>query len=136
MLLADEPTGSLDSKTGTEIFKVFKRVSEQFNVTVVVVTHDRSLASAVDRAVEIRDGKISTESVRKQVLSSKDGAKIGLNINEKEEEDTHTRYTVVDSAGRLQIPEEYLDKLGIKDRAALEIKDGEVKIKSPDESKN
>jgi len=134
LVLADEPTGSLDSETGSEIFKVFKRVSEQFNVTVIVVTHDRSLASAVDRAVEIRDGKISTESVRNQVLSSKDGAKIGLNINEEEEEKTHTQYTVVDSAGRLQVPEEYLNKLGIKDRAALEIEEGEVKIKAPDEN--
>lgn len=64
ILLADEPTGALDSKTGAEIFQVFKRVSREYGTTVIVVTHDRSLAGAVDRAVEIRDGKISTETVR------------------------------------------------------------------------
>ncbi|MFY9394804.1 MAG: ABC transporter ATP-binding protein [Halanaerobiales bacterium] len=129
ILLGDEPTGSLDSKTGAEIFQVFKRVSREYGTTVIVVTHDRSLAGAVDRAVEIRDGKISTESVRNIDLdySNIDYTAAG--------DETHSKYVVVDSAGRLQIPEEYLKELGIKDKAILEKEDNKVLIKSP-ENKN
>src|SRR5690554_102182 len=58
ILLADEPTGSLDSKTGSELFQVFQSVCRKYKITIVVVTHDRSLAGSVDRYVEIRDGKI------------------------------------------------------------------------------
>lgn len=126
ILLADEPTGALDSKTGAEIFQVFKRVSREYGTTVIVVTHDRSLAGAVDRAVEIRDGKISTETVRNIELDYDNAEFLTDNV-----EDTHSKYVVVDSAGRLQIPEDYLKELGIKDKAVLELEGNKVVIKSP-----
>ena len=132
VLLADEPTGSLDSSTGTEIFKVLKDVSRRFGVTVIIVTHDRSLSSLVDRAVEIRDGKISTESVRQTDVSDKD-IQIGVTHEEADEEATHDKYTIVDSAGRLQLPEDYRQKLGLEERAQLEIKDGKVIVKAPED---
>ncbi|MFP4661658.1 MAG: ABC transporter ATP-binding protein [Halanaerobiales bacterium] len=127
ILLADEPTGSLDSSTGGEIFDVFKRICQEYGTTIIVVTHDRSLAGAVDRAVEIRDGKISTESVRNKDVNYTD-----IKIGNSDERDTHSKYVVVDSAGRLQLPEIYREKLGIKDKAVLEVKDDEVIIKSPE----
>jgi len=134
VLLADEPTGSVDSKTGDQILGVFRDVCERYNVTVVVVTHDRGLAKLVDRVVEIRDGKISTESVRRRPVSIP-GGKIGLDAAlEEDETETHTRYTILDSAGRLQIPSEYLRELGIKDRAALEIEDDHIIIRPPAEN--
>ena len=126
ILLADEPTGALDSKTGAEIFQVFKRVSREYGTTVIVVTHDRSLAGAVDRAVEIRDGKISTETVRNIELDYDNAEFLTDNV-----EDTHSKYVVVDSAGRLQIPKDYLKELGIKDKAVLELEGNKVVIKSP-----
>lgn len=132
VLLADEPTGSLDSKTGDEIVKVFRTVCETFGTTVVLVTHDRGLASAVDRVVEIRDGKITTESVRTEKFDSERYTQnIGLHVGLSEESKTHIHYSVLDSAGRLQIPEEYLKELGIKGRAAMEKGEDCIIIRPP-----
>ena len=134
ILLADEPTGSLDSETGTEIFKVLKKTSVDFGVTIVVVTHDRSLSGAVDRAIEIRDGKISTESVRQRQITESDVEEVQIGFKARaEDSSTHNKYTIVDSAGRLQIPEEYLEELNIKGRAALEMEEGRVIVKPPED---
>jgi len=59
-LLADEPTGNLDSKTGSRIMKILRRVSEEADQTVVMVTHDANLAAQADRIVRLVDGKLST----------------------------------------------------------------------------
>ncbi|MFW6389759.1 MAG: ABC transporter ATP-binding protein [Halanaerobiales bacterium] len=131
ILLADEPTGSLDSKTASEIFNVFTEIVERYNTTIIVVTHDRSLASAVDRAVEIRDGKISTESVRNKKIKY-DAEKIGLNIDENDDEKTHSKYVVIDSAGRLQLPEDYMRELGINKKAVLKLEEGRILIDKPE----
>jgi putative ABC transport system ATP-binding protein len=58
-LLADEPTGSLDSDNGLAIVKLFRTLSESLNQTVVMITHDDTLAARADRQITIRDGKIS-----------------------------------------------------------------------------
>lgn len=58
ILLCDEPTGNLDSKTGRQVMEIIKRMNEEKNVTVVLVTHDLSLADYADRIVRIRDGRI------------------------------------------------------------------------------
>lgn len=58
MLLADEPTGNLDSKSGEEIMKLFKELHEQEKITVIVVTHDRTIAKCAHRIIRIRDGII------------------------------------------------------------------------------
>ncbi len=135
ILLADEPTGSLDSKTSSEILKVFRTVCERFGITVIVVTHDRSLSKAVDRVVEIRDGKISTETVRTDLVQASEEVKQLASAGQDYGSDTatHAYYTVLDSAGRLQIPKEYLEELGISGRAGLEIVDGKIVIKPPEE---
>jgi len=59
-LLADEPTGNLDSKTGKRIMKVLRRVSREIDQTVVMVTHDAGLAGQADRVVRLVDGKLTT----------------------------------------------------------------------------
>ncbi|MEM0202601.1 MAG: ABC transporter ATP-binding protein [Archaeoglobaceae archaeon] len=58
ILLCDEPTGNLDSKTGRQVMEIIKRMNEEKNVTVVLVTHDLSLADYADRIVRIRDGRV------------------------------------------------------------------------------
>ncbi len=58
IILADEPTGNLDSKAGQQIVNLFKKLNEEKNKTIVVVTHDPSWMSTVDRTVKIMDGKI------------------------------------------------------------------------------
>ncbi|HUG97296.1 MAG TPA: ABC transporter ATP-binding protein [Nitrososphaera sp.] len=63
MILADEPTGNLDTKTGQEVFDLLKMLSNKFRRTVVMVTHNPELAEATDRAIFIRDGKVEKEVV-------------------------------------------------------------------------
>lgn len=58
VVFADEPTGNLDSKTGEEIVSLLKRLNEEENVTVIVVTHDESLIKFADRVIYLRDGQI------------------------------------------------------------------------------
>lgn len=63
MILADEPTGNLDTKTGQEVFDLLRMLSNKFRRTVIMVTHNPELAEATDRAIFIRDGIIEKEVV-------------------------------------------------------------------------
>jgi putative ABC transport system ATP-binding protein len=62
VLLADEPTGNLDSTTGEEVLAVLRRVSAEYGRTLILVTHDRTIAGRADRVVEMRDGKIDGDA--------------------------------------------------------------------------
>ena len=63
IILADEPTGNLDTKTGKEVFDLLKMLSGKFRRTIVMVTHNPELAEATDRAIHIRDGTVEKEVV-------------------------------------------------------------------------
>ncbi len=126
VLLADEPTGALDTRSSRQILEVFHHVSSEYGVTVVIVTHDRSMSYAVDRFVQIRDGKTSTETVRRRPLEA--GEEVG------QDETSHDEYVVLDSAGRLQIPPEYREALGIEDRLSVEVEDGKIILKLPQDA--
>ncbi|WP_125770821.1 ABC transporter ATP-binding protein [Companilactobacillus furfuricola] len=58
LLIADEPTGALDSKTSLEIMNIFKHLNETFNTTIIMVTHDQEVADFAMRTVHIRDGRL------------------------------------------------------------------------------
>jgi len=60
ILLADEPTGSLDSVTGKKIMDLFKQLNQEQGVTVIIITHDQELANEADRIITLHDGKIIT----------------------------------------------------------------------------
>jgi ABC-type glutathione transport system ATPase component len=122
LLLADEPTGELDDETAGEILDLFGTVNKELNATVMIVTHDAEIAHRVDRVVMIRDGKMSTEIRRKVTFQQ---AKEGPKAEEPLEE-----FTLVDGAGRIQIPAELLEQLKIKDRAKIDLKDGKLTISS------
>ena len=130
LLLADEPTGEVDTITAKSIFQSFRTLNERYNLTVMIVTHDPGIAGQVDRVVAIRDGRTSTETVRQVAYS---GADEGQESVEGEEGEhvfaAYEEYVVLDSAGRLQIPREYLEELGIHDRATLELVEGGILIK-------
>lgn len=134
ILLADEPTGSVDSKTGNYILDVFRKINKEWGVTVVIVTHDISLTKKVNRVISIRDGKMSSELIMKKdyakelesiaMFSEQDEAETHYNV-----EMIHEEYAVLDRAGRVQIPKEYLEAIGVKgNRIKLECKDDKIII--------
>jgi putative ABC transport system ATP-binding protein len=67
IVLADEPTGNLDQKTGTEIIRLLRRLNKEFGVTVITATHDDKMVRVSDRAVIIRDGLIDTVETRSEI---------------------------------------------------------------------
>lgn len=134
LLLADEPTGSVDTKMANQILDLFRELNRSFGLTVVIVTHDPLLAKKVDRVVAIRDGKTSSEILRRksyqeELLELEQGIVAA-------EEDSHVEYAVVDKAGRLQIPANFLDSIGAsgtnKVRVAME--DGRIVLLPPDKA--
>jgi ABC-type lipoprotein export system ATPase subunit len=111
ILLADEPTGAVDTATASELINAFRMIKDKFGTTIVIVTHDRKLAGGVDRVVEIRDGRTSSEYIRRQI----DVEDVELNLQ------THNQYTVVDKHGRLQLPAEIMEIAGIKDKSMVKV---------------
>jgi putative ABC transport system ATP-binding protein len=63
IILADEPTGNLDTKTGTEVFNLLKLLSNKFRRTIIMVTHNDGLARMTDREIQIRDGRVEKEII-------------------------------------------------------------------------
>lgn len=128
ILLADEPTGSVDAKTGAYILDVLKNINETIGVTTVIVTHDRQLTKKVNRVVSIRDGKLSSERLMKQSYRDR-LSEISAFTEESEVQD---EFTVLDRAGRLQIPKEYLEQMRLQgNKVRVEYKDGKIIIENP-----
>lgn len=132
LLLADEPTGAVDQKTSDTILDVFRYLNEELGITIVIVTHDINLATKVKRVVMMRDGKTSSERVMRSEKKSLDSIK-GFS----EEEDTHDEYVILDRAGRVQLPREMLDEIGVKsNRVQLSVENGAIVIVPTEEDRN
>lgn len=106
LLLADEPTGSVDQKTADAVLDVFRKLNSELGITIVIVTHDINLAKKVNRVVMMRDGKTSIERIMKQEF-------VKEQLHGFVEEDTHEEYAILDRAGRVQIPREMLESIGV-----------------------
>lgn len=128
LLLADEPTGSVDRKTADHILDIFRRLNAELGLTIVIVTHDVSLSKKVNRVVSLRDGKTSSERIMKSDYLAK---LQDINIDWHQEE-TQEEFVVVDRAGRIQIPKELLEELKIEgNRVRLAFQDGKILIEKP-----
>ena len=127
VLLADEPTGSVDTKTAGIILDIFRRFNRELGVTIVIVTHDLALAGMVDRVVAIRDGMTSTEFIKRNPNLD---APIPFGAGSPTGE-VHEAFVVVDRAGRLQVPKEFLQALSIEGRASMELEGDKIIIRAP-----
>jgi ABC-type lipoprotein export system ATPase subunit len=133
LLLADEPTGELDTQTSRQIFALFRELAEKDSITVLIVSHDAKIADEVGRVVAIRDGKTSSEIVRlARSAESIEAALVGMAETEAQSHEL-VEMTVLDQAGRLQIPREMREKLGIGSRAIIEETPDGVLIKPIDD---
>ena len=123
LLLADEPTGSVDQRTSDALLDVFRRLNQELGITIVIVTHDINLAKKVKRVVMMRDGKTSSERIIKQEFADPSLLKGFV------EEETHDEFAILDRAGRVQIPREMLDAIGVKgNRIRLQLEDGRILV--------
>ncbi|MQG33275.1 MAG: ABC transporter ATP-binding protein [SAR202 cluster bacterium] len=119
LLLADEPTGELDTENADHIFEMIRGLNRAYGVTVVTVTHYVGVSQFVDRVVHIRDGRIGSET-----FSRPDYRRDGGTVEDE--------YVVVDQAGRLQLPIEYTDRFRHGGLAKIESEGGQIIIEPPD----
>jgi ABC-type lipoprotein export system ATPase subunit len=115
VLLADEPTGELDSATSAAVFELLRSVNRQTGTSIVAVTHDPLVADHVSRTVRIRDGRTSTETVRRTERSDTGDHRV-----------VAEEFAVLDRAGRLQLPRAHIQKLGLVDRVRLRLEEDHV----------
>ncbi len=118
VLLADEPTGELDSATSEEVFAAFRNANRELGVTVVIVTHDQAVSDQVHRTIAMRDGRTSSEVLRRTVVSGSG-----------EESHVAEEFAVLDSAGRLQLPREFVTSLNLQRRVRLGLEPDHIQVR-------
>ncbi|MFB7781805.1 ABC transporter ATP-binding protein [Streptomyces vinaceus] len=118
VLLADEPTGELDSETAAAVFETFRTVNKELGVTVVIVTHDPMVAGEVRRTVAIRDGRTSSEVLRRTVTDE-----------HGEESVSEREYVVLDRFGRVQLPPKFLEALAMEHRVAVDLAPDHIELR-------
>ena len=121
LLLADEPTGELDSATAQQIYEMFKLFNRELGLTTLIVSHDPGMARHVDRVIAIRDGKLASETVRRERPPDSQ--------TDEHHEEHYEELIVLDSAGRLQIPKIHREELNIRRRVTLEVVPDGILIK-------
>lgn len=117
ILFADEPTGELDTSTSNEVFDVMRRVNRANDVTIVVVTHDPLVADHVERTVAIRDGRTSSEVLRRMEVSERGEHQVVVE-----------EFAVLDRVGRLQLPTDYVDALDLEQRVRLTLDSDHINV--------
>ncbi|HSZ49888.1 MAG TPA: ABC transporter ATP-binding protein [Streptosporangiaceae bacterium] len=117
VLLADEPTGELDDQTAAEVFAALRAANEQTSATILIVTHDAAVSEHVNRTIAIRDGRISTEVLRRTAVDEHGSESL-----------VAEQYAALDRVGRMQLPSEYIEALGLKDRVRLGLEADHVTV--------
>ncbi len=117
VILADEPTGELDSQTSAEVFGLLRGINKALGTTIIIVTHDAFVSEQVQRTVAIRDGRTSTETLRRTEQT-----------HEGDDRVIAEEYAVLDRAGRLQLPRAHVEALELRNRVRLRLEDDHVGI--------
>ena len=145
LLLADEPTGEVDTVTAQLIYDTFRQLTNEMGITTIIVSHDPAIARQVQRVVAIRDGMLASETVRQARVQNGDGAgsgggngaaagEDGAGPHGAAEHETFEELVVLDRAGRVHVPQEYLEQYAIKGRARLELVDGGILIRAVEQA--
>ncbi|HTK22955.1 MAG TPA: ABC transporter ATP-binding protein [Gaiella sp.] len=117
VLLADEPTGELDTQSSADLFATLREVNRETGVTIVVLTHDPLVAEQVQRTILIRDGRTATETLRRLEVGS-----------EGEELVVAEELAVLDRTGRLQLPPDYIAALTLERRVRLALEHDHISV--------
>jgi ABC-type methionine transport system ATPase subunit len=117
VLLADEPTGELDTDTSHEIFELMRRVNRDVGTTIVIVTHDPLVSEQVQRTVAIRDGRTSSETLRRTAISDDGDHRV-----------VAEEFAVLDRAGRLQLPRSHVEALELDRRVRLRLEPDHIGV--------
>lgn len=127
LLLADEPTGAVDTKTSAYILDVFRKLNEETGLSIVIVTHDRNLAKKVNRVVRICDGKVSSEEIMKESYEER-----LKEVGDLEMASSHEAFAVLDRASRLQLQKEDLKRIGVEgNKVSVYVEEDRIIIKAP-----
>ena len=143
LLLMDEPTGAVDKRTSDNLQDLFRKLNKETGITIIIVTHDVSLADKVDRVVIISDGKISSERIMKekyQTIKEENGSLSDVAASDEKTENaddanaTHEEFMILDKAGRVRLSPEMQEAAGINsNRVRIDIEDGKIVIRSEDD---
>jgi ABC-type lipoprotein export system ATPase subunit len=117
VILADEPTGELDTVSASEIFELLRRLNREMGVTIIVATHDPLVSSQVSRTVAIRDGRVSSEVLRHRTATASG-----------DDHHVETEYAVLDRVGRLQLPRAHVEALGLEKRVRLDLEEDHIRV--------
>jgi ABC-type lipoprotein export system ATPase subunit len=117
VLLADEPTGELDDAASVEVLEAMQGVNSQHGTTVLIVTHDATVSGHVQRTVQIRDGRTSTETLRRTRIDQ-----------HGQEHSIAEEFAVLDRVGRLQLPDNFTSRLHMRDRVRLALEEDHVGV--------
>jgi ABC-type lipoprotein export system ATPase subunit len=115
LILADEPTGSLDGETAAEIYAVLADINEELGITIVIVSHDVNMASAVGRVVELRDGQSAVEH-----RGSQDDVRSVL---------------LVDRVGRVRLPDWFRENLHSDERVEAVLEEDGIKLRPAEDDR-
>ncbi|WP_166846192.1 ABC transporter ATP-binding protein [Isoptericola sp. BMS4] len=118
VLLADEPTGELDEAASVDVLEALRGVNAETGVTTLLVTHDPAVAEHVARTVQIRDGRTSTEVLRREEVDEH-----GATRHVAEE------FAVLDRVGRLQLSADFVAALDLRDRVRLALEPDRVEVR-------
>ncbi len=114
LLLADEPTAELDGASARDLLDDLTSLLRNLGTAAIMVTHDQQLERHVDRVIQIRDGRTSTE---KRWLARPNG-----------DRQVADELVILDRAGRLQLPRAHVEKLGLRDRVRVHLEDDSIRI--------
>jgi len=117
VLLADEPTGELDDTASIEVLEAMQAVNAEHGTTVLIVTHDATVSDHVQRTVQIRDGRTSTETLRRTRIDQ-----------HGQEHILAEEFAVLDRVGRLQLPDDFTSRLNMRDRVRLALEEDHVGV--------